>query len=146
MTNCTREPDLFPALKSRKIALDFQGGDISSDGGGLLLRQVDRRIGLTQAVDRALGDPRRRASCSHRQLQMLRQRVYGLALGYEDLNDHLSLRHDPLLQTCVEAEQPLASAATLSLQVSAPTCSNTTSTPRPSVSLRTARAKRGCWT
>lgn len=113
MTKCTTEPDLFPALKSRKITLDFGGGDISSDGGSLLLRQVDRRIGLTQAVDRALGDPRRRASCSHRQLQMLRQRVYGLALGYEDLNDHLSLRHDPLLQTCVEAEQPLASAATL---------------------------------
>jgi hypothetical protein len=113
MTDCNAQPDLFPALKSRKIGTDFQGGDITSDGGSLLLRQVDRRTGLTRALDRALMDRRRKRSCDHRHLQLLRQRIYGLALGYEDLNDHDTIRHDLALQTSVESDQPLASASTL---------------------------------
>lgn len=113
MTDCSSQPDLFPALKSRKIEADFRGGDITSDGGSLLLRQVDRRIGLTRDLDRALSDPRRKGSCDHRQLHLLRQRIYGLALGYEDLNDHDTMRHDLALQTSVETDQPLASSSTL---------------------------------
>jgi len=60
----------------------------------LLLRQADRRLGLTTAAAKLFDDPRRQASCEHSLLSMIRQRVYGLALGYEDLNDHDSLRHD----------------------------------------------------
>jgi hypothetical protein len=95
------------------VEANFKGGEISSDGGALLLRQVDRRLKLTAAVARALDDPRRQASCEHDLISLVRQRLYALALGYEDLNDHERLRIDLLLQTAVERDQPLASASTL---------------------------------
>jgi hypothetical protein len=79
----------------------------------LLLQQADRRLGLSAAVAKALQDPRRRASCVHGLDSLIRQRLFGLALGYEDLNDHHSLRHDVALQTAVERDSPLASASTL---------------------------------
>ncbi len=80
----------------------------------LLLRQADRHLGLTRSVARIFSDPRRQASCEHGLLSMLRQRVYGLALGYEDLNDHDDLRHDLAWQTAVERDRPGASSPTLS--------------------------------
>ena len=86
---------------------------MTSDGGVLLLRQADRRLGLTATAARALDDPRRKASCEHGLVEMLRQRVYGLALGYEDLNDHDALRLDPAIQTAVERDRELASSPTL---------------------------------
>jgi hypothetical protein len=95
------------------VEAHFGGGAVSSDGGVLLLRQVDRRLGLTARVAAALGDERRAASCAHHVLGLLRQRVYALALGYEDLNDHATLRADPGLQTAVERDAPLASSPTL---------------------------------
>ena len=113
MTQCTTTADLFPACKSRKIDVDFEGGDITSDAGSLLLRQVDRKIGLTKDLNKALRDPRRRGSCEHTQLAMYRQRIYGLILGYEDLNDHDTLRDDLALQTAVESDKVLASSPTL---------------------------------
>ena len=79
----------------------------------LLLRQVDRRIGLTAAIAGVLTDERRQASCRHDVLSLLKQRIYGLALGYEDLNDHAALRNDVAVQTAVERDEELASAATL---------------------------------
>lgn len=113
MTECTPELIGFPTSKSRRVQADFSGGDLSSDGGALLLRQADRRLGLTRELARRLHDPRRQASCEHRQQRLLQQRVYALALGYEDLNDHDQLRTDPGLQTCVDTDQNLASAPTL---------------------------------
>ena len=113
MTQCTKELPLFPACKRKKIHLDFNGGSVTSDGGALLLRNADRKLGLTKAVDKVLNDPRRQGSCTHSQLSMLRQRIYGLCLGYEDLNDHQTLRHDIGFQTAVDAEAALASSATL---------------------------------
>jgi hypothetical protein len=113
VTECRVSPDLFPACKSRRVQADFDGGDITSDGGGLLVRQADRKLKLTQAVAAALRDPRRQNSCDHRLLWLLRQRVYGLALGYEDLNDHEGLRHDPGFQTFVERDETLAHPSTL---------------------------------
>jgi hypothetical protein len=95
------------------VEAHFGGSSVSSDGGVLLLRQADRRLGLTAAVATALGDERRQASCQHDLLSLLRQRVYALALGYEDLNDHETLRVDPGLQTAVERDEPLASSPTL---------------------------------
>jgi hypothetical protein len=103
----------FASCKRRKVTALFGGGAVSSDGGVLLLRQVDRRLGLTAGVAAALGDSRRQASCLHAGRSLLRQRVYGLALGYEDLNDHQTLRADPGLQTAVERDAPLASSPTL---------------------------------
>ena len=76
----------------------FAGGAITSNGGAVLLRQADRMLGLTEQAARVLDDPRRKASCRHSARSMLRQRVFGLALGYEDLNDHDELRF-PLKDT-----------------------------------------------
>jgi hypothetical protein len=95
------------------VQVDFAGGQITSDGGSLLLRQADRRINLTRQISRVLHDPRVKGRCDHRLLSLIRQRVYGLALGYEDLNDHGTLRHDPAFQTAVERDQALASSSTL---------------------------------
>jgi hypothetical protein len=79
----------------------------------MLLRQADRRLGLVKALDAVLADPRDPALITHRQGDLLRQRIYGLALGYEDLNDHDTLRHDLAWQTAVEREDALASSPTL---------------------------------
>lgn len=113
MTDCNQQQRLFPTCKSRRIEARFSGGDITSDGGVLLLRQADRRLGLTERVAKALSDRRRQASCVHGAVSIVRQRVYGLALGYEDLNDHDGLRRDVALQTAVESDEVLASASTL---------------------------------
>ena len=103
----------FPACKRRKINARFDGGAVSSDGGSLLLRQADRLLGLTSKAASFLEDPRRKASCAHSLLDLLRQRVYGIALGYEDLNDHETLRHDLALQTAVDRDESLSSPSTL---------------------------------
>jgi hypothetical protein len=113
MTNCTQDVFDFPALKRRKVQAEFSGGDITSDGGALLLRQVDKRLGLLQAVDAVIPDPRDRRYVAHSQLSLLRQRVYGICLGYEDLNDHQTLRIDPALQSSIEREEVLGSQSTL---------------------------------
>ena len=76
----------FPSFDRRKIEARFSGGDVSSDGGVMVLRQVERRLGLIGALDAVIADPRDPDLITHTQLDLLRQRVYGLALGYEDLN------------------------------------------------------------
>ena len=106
MTECTQESFDFPACKRRQVEARFDGGDITSDGGVLLLQQADRRLGLSAAVAKALDDPRRRASCAHGLDSLIRQRLFGLALGYEDLNDHDVLRQDPLLALLSDVADP----------------------------------------
>jgi hypothetical protein len=113
VTECYQTSLEFPSVKRRKVEANFSGGDITSNGGIPLLSQVDRQMGLTRAVSRLLNDPRRTASCEHSLLELLRQRVYGLALGYEDLNDHAELRNDLALQTATSRIDTLASPATL---------------------------------
>ena len=97
MTNCTQEWFEFPRVNRRVVEANFEGGEITSDGGVLLLRQADHRLGLSAAVAAALVDSRRRASCDHDAKSLLRQRLYAIALGYEDLNDHEGLRQDVAL-------------------------------------------------
>ena len=104
----------FPASRGRSVEAEFSGGAVTSDAGVLLLRQADRRLGLLAGVSKRLEDPRDQSRVTHSQLSMLRQRVYGLALGDEDLNDHDTLRNDLALQTAVDRDQPLASSPTLS--------------------------------
>ena len=113
MTDCSSTKLSFPSCKGRRVEAEFSGGDVSSDGGVLLLRQADRRLGLTAAVASALDDERRKASCDHSLLSLLRQRVFGIGLGYEDLNDHQTLRADPGMQTALDGDRVLASPATL---------------------------------
>jgi hypothetical protein len=98
----------------RVIEANFEGGDIGSDGGLLLLRRVDERIGLSRAVAAVLSDPRDPARITHTLRDLLAQRLYGLCCGYEDLNDHDVLRSDLLMQTAVGRVEPLASSPTLS--------------------------------
>jgi len=93
--------------------VSFDGGHVTSNAGALLLRQVDRRLGLTSRLSRVLDDDRRGASCVHGLRDLLRQRVYALAHGYEDLNDHEQLRHDLAFQTAVERDERLAHPSTL---------------------------------
>ena len=113
MTKCYQTSLEFPSVKRRKVEADFSGCDITSNGGIPLLAQVDRGMGLTRSVARVLYDPRRHASCEHSVADLLRQRIYALALGYEDLNDHAELRHDLALQTATDRVETLASPATL---------------------------------
>lgn len=113
MPNCTQKEFGFPSFDRRKIEASFKGGDVSSDGGVMLLRQADRRLRLTTALNGTLLDPRDPLLITHPQEDLLRQRIYGLAAGYEDLNDHDSLRHDLVWQTAVERDEPLASSPTL---------------------------------
>ena len=112
-TVCNPELFHFPAVKKRAVSASFSGGDVTSDGGLPLLRQLDRKLGLTKALAQALPDPRDPALIDHPQLALVRQRIYGLCHGYEDLNDHDTLRLDPAWQTAVERLQPLASSPTL---------------------------------
>ena len=112
-TVCNPELFQFPAVKKRSVTASFSGGDVTSDGGITLLRQTDRRIGLTKALAKVLPDPRDPERIEHPVLSLVRQRLYGLAQGYEDLNDHDTLRHDRAWQTAVERDQPLASSPTL---------------------------------
>jgi hypothetical protein len=97
----------FQALGSRQVVSDFSGGYLSSDGGVLLLRQVDRSIGLTRGLARCFADRRDQRFVEHGAEQLVAQRIYGLVLGYEDLNDHADLRRDPLLAVAADKIDPL---------------------------------------
>ena len=113
MTDCISQLELFPTCKSRKVIFDFQGGDITSDAGVMLLRLADRRLGLTKELARRIPDTRSKAHGDHSLSDLLRQRIYAIALGYEDLNDHNTLRHDIALQTAVGRDEAMGSASTL---------------------------------
>ena len=89
---CNPELFPFPAVKKRHVTASFTGGDVTSDGGLPLLRQMDRRLALTKTIAQALPDPRDPALIEHSQHALLRQRIYGLCHGYEDLNEHDTLR------------------------------------------------------
>lgn len=113
MPNCTQELFKYPAFDRRKIEANFQGGDVSSDAGIMLLRQVDLKLGLTKALNATIEDSRDEDRITHRQIDLLRQRVYGIGLGYEDLNDHNTLRKDLAWQTAIERDDELGSSPTL---------------------------------
>jgi hypothetical protein len=113
MPKCTADQIDFGRLGRRQIEANFEGGAISSDGGLMLLRQTDRRIGLSTAVAAALHDPRNQDFIVHELRDLVAQRLYGLCCGYEDLNDHAALRSDPLMQTAVGTGEELGSSPTL---------------------------------
>src|ERR1700756_4259709 len=96
----------FHPLKRREIRAQFDGGAISSDGGGLLLREVEKRVAIVRRFAACFRDHRNADLIEHRVEELVAQRVYGLALGYEDLNDHEELRKDPLLAVLVEKSDP----------------------------------------
>ena len=118
MPKCTEGQDLFGAVGRRRIEVGFDGGEVTSDAGLLLLRQVERRLGLLKAAARVLPDPRNPFFVVHTTEQLLRQRVFGLCQGYEDLNDHDRLRCDPALQTALDKR---STKPALQLGASSPT-------------------------
>jgi len=116
ITECNQINFGFEACGRREVVARFDGGTISSHGGALLLRQTDRRLHLLPRLANCFLDGRDQDRVEHTLQEMLAQRIYGLALGYEDLNDHEQLRTDPLLGVLAERtelEQPLAGKSTL---------------------------------
>jgi hypothetical protein len=97
----------FDDLASRTVQADFSGGHLSSDGGSLLLRQVNRGLGLTANLAQCFHDLRKPKYIDHSLRELLDQRLYGLALGYEDINDHDRLRLDQLLAVACDKPDPL---------------------------------------
>ena len=116
MTECNQSGFGFEACGRREIVARFDGGTISSDGGALLLRQTDRHLNLLPRMAECFLDGRNQEQVKHSIVEMVSQRIYGLALGYEDLNDHEQLRKDPLFAVLAgreEAGTALAGKSTL---------------------------------
>jgi len=105
-TECTRNYNSFQALEKREIVADFSGGTITSDGGGLLLREVEQRTAVLQRFAECFTDYRDEKRIEHSILSLVSQRVIGLALGYEDLNDHDHLAKDQMLAIVVGKTDP----------------------------------------
>ena len=103
----------FSPQGKRVVQGKFDGGSMTGDAGIMLLSEVDRKLGLTQGAARHITDPRDPLRITHTARDMLRQRIYGLALGWQDLNDHTALREDIAMQTAVGVEREVASAPTL---------------------------------
>ena len=125
MTECTQTSFRFQAHFRRQVSADFDGGTMTSDAGGLLLRETDRHLKLLPRFAQCFLDGRDPERIQHTVQEMVSQRVYALALGYEDLNDHEQLRQDPVLKLLAgkqDLEQALAGKSTLNrLELSAGT-------------------------
>src|SRR5712692_10140140 len=103
-TECNQEPFPFHPLNQREVRGQFDGGSITSDAGGLLLREVEKRTNIIGQFASCFTDYRDPELVEHGVAELVAQRIYGLALGYEDLNDHEELRRDPLLAVLVGKE------------------------------------------
>ena len=112
MTYCTAESLRFPPVAGLTIRGDFDGGLMSTDIGPLLLREVDRQVGLTQRLGQAIEDRRHASYVKHPLQDLLAQRMYQIACGYEDANDADALRHDPMFQLGL-ARDPLSETVAL---------------------------------
>lgn len=105
-TQCTPSQLEFHSLGRREVVGKFDGGNITSDAGGLLLRETEKRTEIIAGFARCFEDLRNPELIEHTVAELIGQRVYGLALGYEDLNDHDELRRDPLFAVLVGKEDP----------------------------------------
>ena len=105
-TECIPEQLEFQGLGTRKVVADFSGGRVTSDAGGLLLREVAEGATILQGFAECFADYRDPALIEHSVLELVSQRVYGIALGYEDIVDHDDLRNDELLATLVGKTDP----------------------------------------
>ena len=105
-TECTKSYRTFQALGRKEIVADFSGGTITSDGGALLLREVEQRTAILHRFAQCFTDHRQENRIEHDVLSLVSQRVIGLALGYEDLNDHDQLAQDQMLAVAVGKRDP----------------------------------------
>jgi hypothetical protein len=106
LTQCNQEAFEFHPLGERQVRGQFDGGAITTEAGGLLLREVEKRTGIIAQFAACFRDHRDPERIEHTLKELVAQRVYALALGYEDLNDHDQLRHDPLLAVLAEKADP----------------------------------------
>jgi len=106
MTECNTQKFDFQVLGNRAVTARFNGGAITSDAGGLLLREVEAKTGILRRFAACFTDHRDPDLVEHSLYELVAQRVFALALGYEDLNDHDALRHDPLLAVLVGKADP----------------------------------------
>jgi hypothetical protein len=118
MTNDSLLPFDLPAVHAKKLTVDFDGGNQSSDGGALLLRQAEKRLGICKRLAAAMPDRRDPNRISHEMIELITARTIAICCGHEDGNDFDSLRHDPLMKLavgrCPETGAPLASQSTIS--------------------------------
>src|SRR2546421_10930630 len=105
-TECNQNSFEFHSLNQRKVIAKFDGGNITSDAGVLLLREVEKRTGLIGGLARCFTDYRDARWVEHSVEELLGQRLFGICLGYEDLNDHDQLRSDPMLAVAVGKADP----------------------------------------
>ena len=105
-TECQTQLFELQPLGRRDVVAEFTGGTITSDAGGVLLREVEARTGLLERFAECFDDLRNPDKVAHPLADLLKQRIFGLCLGYEDLNDHETLRRDPLLAVLVGKEDP----------------------------------------
>ena len=106
MTQCNEATLLFQPLGNRDVQAGFDGGKVTSDAGGLLVREVEDKFRFIERFAQCFTDHRDPELTEHTLLELLKQRIFGLCLGYEDLNDHEQLRHDPLLAVLVGKKDP----------------------------------------
>src|SRR5271166_6290967 len=127
-TECSAKPSAFGRVEGRPVVAEFDGGALTSDAGGLLLGATDRRLDLVRRLAGCFRDARDPRFVEHSVATLVGQRVFGIALGYEDLNDHDDLRHDPVMAVLagkLEARRedcaPVAGKSTLNrLELSRP--------------------------
>jgi hypothetical protein len=107
MTQCIQQTFEFQDLGKRSVVADFEGGNLSADGGVILLREIDAQTGLIDQLTGCFTDFRAPHLITHTLPELLRQRIFGIAQGYEDLNDHDTLRFDPVMAAGVGKTDPL---------------------------------------
>ena len=116
-SDSTTQTVLFPEIFSKPVVVELDQEDSSSDGGALLLQAADQRLGLSEALAECLRDPRQADKVTHSQLELLRQRIFGIALGYPDANDAQGLAEDPIHKLLLGRDpvegEPLASQPTI---------------------------------
>jgi hypothetical protein len=124
MTDDTLLPFDLPAVCRKKLTVDFDGGNQSSDGGLLLLRQAERKLGVCARLAAAMPDRRDASRVEHEMFEMVTARVSAIACGHKDAIDLNRLRHDPLMKIavgrCPQSDAPLASQSTISRLENAP--------------------------
>ena len=113
MTECNQTTFHFSSVQRRKIQVSFGNAAVSSDGGLVLIREVESKLGISKKLSDILPDYRNPDKVIHQQEHLIRQRLLALCAGYEDLNDHFSLRDDILFQSCVGSVDRLVSTSTL---------------------------------
>jgi hypothetical protein len=106
MTRCKQRTFAFHRVGRREISAKFDAPAITSDAVGLLLRELEQKLGLVERFSDRFHDWRDPRFAKHSKQELLAQRIFGLALGYEDLNDHEQLRHDPLMAVLAGKREP----------------------------------------